>query len=113
MKGKNSFRTQMIVSFVAAMQYEAFKSFSGMAFTTTMTTGNLRKFVDSLFEARKDDTPEARTSWHVFGLAILMFILGALMGAQSGKVLGQFGCIPTMALLGLAIAIITIDKRPR
>ena len=38
-----------IVSFLAAMQYETFTTFRGDAIVTTMSTGNLRKMVDSFF----------------------------------------------------------------
>ena len=100
-----------IVSFVAAIQYEAFKSFRGHAFATTMTTGNLRKFVEGAFGWMVCGNEASHHQMMVFGSVILTFVTGAVIGASAGKILGTFGCVPAMVLLTIAGIVITLMKR--
>lgn len=42
-----------LVSFMVAMQMETFKTFSGQAMTTTVSTGNYRKLIEFLYQVLK------------------------------------------------------------
>lgn len=61
------------ISFVMAMQMEAFKSFEGMSFTTTVSTGNLRKAIECLFKRQYQKT-------FSYLRIIILFIFGAYLG---------------------------------
>ena len=100
-----------IVSFVAAMQYETFTTFRGEAIVATMSTGNLKKCVDALFEGivRRDATKLRRSG--LFLSIIATFTLGALAGTRACDAMGRAAVIPAIACLALAVAIITALRR--
>ena len=100
-----------IVSFVAAMQYETFTTFRGEAIVTTMSTGNLKKCVDALFEGilHRDNAKLLRSV--LFLSIIATFTLGAFVGTRACDALGRAAVIPAMLGLGAAIGIITVLRR--
>ena len=74
----------ILISFVCAMQVEAFRKVRGSAFATTMCTGNLRSGTEQLVIWRQTrDADAARKAWQYYSI-ILFFILGA------GR--GVYGC---------------------
>lgn len=102
-----------IVSFVAAMQYETFTTFRGDAIVTTMSTGNLRKFVDSLFAGVMHvDVREVARAGRFLSI-IATFTLGAFFGTLACKAMERTEVIPAMVGLGIAILIITILRRKK
>lgn len=100
-----------IVSFVAAMQYETFTTFRGEAIVTTMSTGNLRKMVDSLFDGiiHHDATKLRRAGLYLSIIAT--FTAGAFLGTRACDAMGRAAVISVVAMLGAAIAIITALRR--
>ena len=100
-----------IVSFVAAMQYETFTTFRGEAIVTTMSTGNLRKMVDSLFDGivHHDGAKLRRAGLYLSIIAT--FTAGAFLGTRACDAMGRAAVIPVIAMLGVAIAIITALRR--
>jgi uncharacterized membrane protein YoaK (UPF0700 family) len=100
-----------LVSFAAAMQYETFTTFRGEAIVTTMSTGNLRKCVDSLFEGivRHDPAKLARAG--LFLSIILVFASGAFVGTRACQLMGRAAVVPVILALGVAIAIITVLRK--
>lgn len=96
-----------IVSFVAALQYETFTTFRGEAIVTTMSTGNLRKMVDALFNGivQKDVDKILRSV--LFAGIIATFTFGAYLGALACAAMGRAAVIPAILALAAAIAIIT------
>jgi uncharacterized membrane protein YoaK (UPF0700 family) len=100
-----------IVSFVAAMQYETFTTFRGEAIVTTMSTGNLKKCVDALFEGivHKDPTKLRRAG--LFLSIIVAFTAGAFVGTRACDVMGRAAVIPAMLALAAAVGIITALRR--
>lgn len=100
-----------IVSFVAAMQYETFTTFRGEAIVTTMSTGNLRKMVDSLFDGIiHHDATKLRRAGLYLGI-IATFTAGAFLGTRACDAMGRAAVISVVAMLGAAIAIITALRR--
>lgn len=100
-----------IVSFLAAMQYETFTSFRGDAIVTTMSTGNLRKMVDSLFEGIVKHNP-AKLRRAVRYLSIICtFAFGAYLGTVCCDVLGRAAVTPAIGVLVTTIVIITVLRR--
>ena len=103
-----------IISFVAAMQFEAFKSFRGQAIATTMSTGNLRKFAESIFAAVLHDDAEQYASASIFASVIVAFTCGAFLGAKVCMDLGAAAVAPAITLLGAAVVVITsLHRRNR
>ena len=100
-----------IVSFVAAMQYETFTTFRGEAIVTTMSTGNLRKCVDNLFNGLvQHDMAKLRRSG-LFLSIIATFTAGAFLGTRACDAMGRAAVIPAILGLALAIAIITALRK--
>lgn len=100
-----------IVSFVAAMQYETFTTFRGDAIVTTMSTGNLRKFVDCLFFGTLRHDPEQLLHAARFLSIIATFAAGAVVGAHACRLLDAAAVVPAIVALAIAIATITILRR--
>lgn len=102
-----------IVSFVAAMQYETFTTFRGDAIVTTMSTGNLRKFVDSLFAGVMHvDVKEVARAGRFLSI-IATFTAGAFLGTLACKTMERTEVIPAMLGLGVAILVITVLRRKK
>ena len=100
-----------LVSFVAALQYETFTTFRGKAIVTTMSTGNLKKFVDALFEGIVHHDGEKLRRAGLFISIIATFTCGAFVGTRFCDVMGRAAVIPVIVLLGMTAAIITGLRR--
>ena len=100
-----------LVSFVAALQYETFTTFRGKAIVTTMSTGNLKKFVDALFEGIVHHDGEKLRRAGLFISIIATFTCGAFVGTRFCDVMGRAAVIPVIVLLGMTAAIITVLRR--
>ena len=95
----------ILISFVCAMQVEAFRKVRGSAFATTMCTGNLRSGTEQLVIWRQTgDANAARKARHYYCI-ILFFILGAALGAVCTDTLGErallITCVPLIAVFGM------------
>lgn len=95
----------ILISFVCAMQVEAFRKVRGSAFATTMCTGNLRSGTEQLVIWRQTgDANAARKARHYYRI-ILFFILGAALGAVCTDTLGErallITCVPLLAVFGI------------
>lgn len=95
----------ILISFVCAMQVEAFRKVRGSAFATTMCTGNLRSGTEQLVLWRQTgDANAARKARHYYCI-ILFFILGAALGAVCTDTLGErallITCVPLIAVFGM------------
>ena len=100
-----------IVSFVAAMQYETFTTFRGEAIVTTMSTGNLRKFVDALFMGvvRRDTVRLKRAGLYLSIIAAFTF--GAFLGTRACDMMGRAAVWPVIVALGITAGIITYLRK--
>lgn len=78
----------ILVSLTCAMQVEGFRRLNGNAYATTMCTGNLRSGSESLFAYIKTRDPsEKKKALEYFGI-IMIFIIGAAVGAVLTRFLG-------------------------
>ena len=77
-----------LVSFTCAMQVQAFRKVHGYPFASTMCIGNLRSGMDSLVTGlRLHDRKALNKAAHYFAV-IVLFALGAGVGAQCVSFLG-------------------------
>lgn len=70
----------MLVSFVCAMQVEAFRELEGSSYATTMCIGNLRSAMENLYYWRKTGEDARRHKAAVYGIVIVFFLVGASLG---------------------------------
>lgn len=69
----------IIMSFIAAIQYQGFRRIRGMAGATTMCTGNLRSGMENLcLYIKTKEKSYLQNSWIYFGLDIF-FLIGAFL----------------------------------
>ena len=82
--------SQVIISFICAMQYNTFRQAEGIPMATVFCTDHMRQFGSSLTKwLRRDDNAEAmgkKAAAH--GLMMVCFALGALTAAVLSQVLG-------------------------
>ena len=105
----------MLVSFVCAMQVEAFRELEGSSYATTMCIGNLRSAMENLYYWRKTRDDVRRHKASVYLIVIVFF----LIGAATGGVLSQYWrertillcCPPLLAAFALMLRI--RDRRLR
>lgn len=105
----------MLVSFVCAMQVEAFRELEGSSYATTMCIGNLRSAMENLFYWRKtgDDTRRHKTV--VYLIVIVFFLIGASFGGVLSPRWGErtiLLCCPPL-LLAFALMLRIRDRRLR
>lgn len=92
----------ILVSFVCALQVEAFRRVRGRSFASTMCTGNLRSGTEALYHWRAKGDPKAgRTAACYFGV-IVCFASGAALGGLLLAWLGQWTILTAVLLQGAA-----------
>ena len=98
------------VSFVCALQVEAFRKVRGYPFTSTMCTGNLRSGMEALYHgAMTHDRALLRRGGCYFGV-IVCFLAGAALGGQLTVLFAQRSVLAAM-LFQLAAFALMWDRR--
>ena len=90
-----------LVSFVCAMQMEAFKSFGGEVLATVVNTGNLRKAVEYMYEGIKE-----KDSRH-----LMTSLTGVFTGTRLTIRFGVHAMLFPVILLTAVFVIITVSYR--
>lgn len=75
----------IIVSFVTAIQYGAFRMLEDLPFATTMCTGMLRSATDHLFKFIRQKEKNELVKCTYYYLVVAIFIVGALLGSLFSK----------------------------
>jgi uncharacterized membrane protein YoaK (UPF0700 family) len=92
------------VAFVAALQSSSFARVEGQAYSSVMTTGNLRRGAEAVFAAvTPPRDPRAPDQARVFGSVIACFCVGAALGAFATTRLGNASVVIPIALLSFAL----------
>ena len=87
------------ISFVCAMQVEAFRKIRGNALATTMCTGNLRSGTELLYHGLRDrDSAALRRSLQYYGI-ILCFLAGGALGVWATDLLAERAILLCCAML--------------
>ena len=94
----------ILVSFVCAMQVQAFRKVHGYGYASTMCIGNLRSGMESLSQyLRNKDQASLNKALHFFG--IIMFFA---FGAGAGGVLSNVLYTKTIWVSLLLLAVVTV-----
>lgn len=101
----------IIVSFVCAMQMEAFKTFLGQAFATTVSTGNLRKLIEYLYKAVMEHHGSDLQTALQYLVIVLLFIGGVIFGTLSAEIFGIRASLIPVFLLAAAYLLIAVRYR--
>ena len=95
----------MIMSFIAAIQYQGFRKIRGLAGATTMCTGNLRSGMENLFKyINTENKSYLQNFWIYLGLDGFFFV-GAMLCVVLVKIYG-IGALLACCILLVAVFII-------
>lgn len=109
--GVSYFVTNAIISFVCSLQVNSFRTTKGLAYATTMCTGNLRSATENLAHFIEHRNIEAlKQSIHYFSI-IFVFILGASAGALLSPIIDNAAVFICSGILFLILIYDFIYKR--
>lgn len=97
-----------LISFIAAMQMEAFKVFSGQVMTTTVSTGNYRKFIEYLYQGIKEHDHQTHLIAYQYAMIVIFFILGGWIGMKLAIFIGIKSILFEFVCFFIVFVIITI-----
>lgn len=100
-----------LVSLLCAMQMECFRTFVGQPITTTVATGNLRKFVEFLYKFASHKDPGSLKAAMYYLLTVFIFCLGAALGTVMTGKIGVTAVRFLLLLYGASFAIITYRRK--
>ncbi len=101
------------IAFVASVQVSTFRTLIRWSYNTTMTTGNLRAFAQSVYLAVADRDREALEQARGFGVVIAAFSSGALAGAYLTFSLGPRAVWAAAVVLATSLLLFVVDERRR
>lgn len=87
--GSANTAVNIMISFVCALQVEAFRKMNGNSFATTMCTGNLRSATENLYLYTKTRNKTLLSNSLQYYNVILFFIIGAAVGGFVTAHLGK------------------------
>lgn len=106
--GEGDSLVNLIISFVCALQVEAFRKVKGNAFASTMCTGNLRSGTERIFKyMNSKDKKQLKDSLQYYSV-IMFFIIGAAVGRAMTSWLGASAV--TCSAVGLVVVFILMVK---
>ncbi|MEG0729644.1 MAG: YoaK family protein [Anaerovoracaceae bacterium] len=110
--GRLDFLANALVAFVCSLQVESFRKVNGLAFASTMCTGNLRSGTAAAFDGiwlrQKSHFEKSGKYFGVVGF----FILGGIIGAFASKYLGGTGVFWAAIPLLVALLIMFEEEKP-
>ncbi|MGY1489372.1 YoaK family protein [Methylobacillus pratensis] len=100
------------IALVAAMQNSSFTHIGSSPYNSVMTTGNLRRSIESLFKGitHKMDRAALHEA-RVFGLVCLCFLLGAVLGGICTLSMDNLALLVPVLMLSAAFGICLYDAR--
>ncbi|MFL9611270.1 YoaK family protein [Methylobacillus sp. Pita2] len=100
------------IALVAAMQNSSFTHIGSSPYNSVMTTGNLRRSIESLFKGITHKMDEvALHEARVFGLVCLCFLLGAVLGGICTLSMDNLALTLPVLMLVVAFGICLYDAR--
>jgi uncharacterized membrane protein YoaK (UPF0700 family) len=101
------------IAFVAALQISWFRTVGRWAYTSTMTTGNLRSVARAGFHAVLDRDAEARLEALHLGGVVITFVGGAVLGCAMTLLLDDRAAWVAAGVLCVGVAFFVLDDRVR
>lgn len=99
------------ISFVCALQTQAFRSLRGLSYISVMCTGNLRSGVQELCNYRMFRERQHLVNSCYYFIIVLSFVAGAAAGTLLAKSFGHFSLIFPVALLGIVLVLLLLRKQ--
>jgi uncharacterized membrane protein YoaK (UPF0700 family) len=99
------------ISFLAAMQFTLFRNIGDLTYIAVATTGNLMRFMESAYAVIIDRDDAARLAYRVYGILILTFSGGAVLGAFASLHWGIRAVWFPAAFLAITLVFFIIDER--
>jgi uncharacterized membrane protein YoaK (UPF0700 family) len=99
----------LTVAFVCSVQVSMFRTLIKWQYNTTMTTGNLRTAAQALFLAWADRDAEAALRARAFGIVLLAFTAGAVLGGACSLWLGVHAAWVAAGCLMIALWMFIAD----
>lgn len=100
-----------VISFASALQLASFGTLSHWSYSSTMTTGNLRKMAQAAIRAGLDHDADARAEVVAFSAAIACFAIDAATGGVVALRLHDRAVWVPAGLLGLAAVMLIQEQR--
>lgn len=101
--GVSNHIANVIISFVCALQVEAFRKVKGTPFASTMCTGNLRSATERIYKYKSTKDKKLIKEAMEYYVVICSFIIGAGIGAFATDKVGAFSVIIVAAVLGIVL----------
>lgn len=86
--GTGDFAANIIISFICALQVEAFRKVEGNIYASTMCTGNLRSATEKLYKWKKTGDKEYLNNSKKYYKVIFFFLAGAAAGGITVPFIG-------------------------
>lgn len=104
----------LTVAFVCSVQVSMFRTLLRWQYNTTMTTGNLRTAAQALYLMLADGDRDAAERARAFGVILLAFTCGGVLGAVCSHLCGVRAAWIAAAILLVALWLFVADHiRPR
>lgn len=99
------------ISFICSIQVCSFRKVKGMAYASTMCTGNLRSGTEHLFKGLLGgEKGSLKRAAHYFGI-IALFIAGAFLGGVFSKLLGVRSVWVCCVILAAVFGLMTFENK--
>ena len=99
------------ISFLAAVQIGLFRNIGELVYLPVATTGNLMRFMESVYDGAVEKRAEARRPTAVYGILILAFASGALAGAVATDAWSVRAIWLPAGFLAVTLCLFIIDER--
>lgn len=101
-----------LINFACSMQMHAFRRVRGVAYVSTMCTGNLRSAAELLYQAVYKHKPQAGRQALCLLLILAVFVGGTILGGFATRWLGSFSVLLTLPLFAVPFWILGRKSLP-
>lgn len=101
----------IIISYICALQTQAFRSLRGLSYISVMCTGNLRSGIQELCTYIQSRDQQHLMNFRHYFVIVAGFIAGALAGSLLIRKLEQFALVLPIVLLGIVLLLLLLKKQ--
>ena len=99
--------SNVMISFICAMQMETFRTFEGQAFATLVSTGNLRKAIEFAWQGTLQHDEQKKRTGFRYLIIVCLFISGAAAGTLISDTVPKYALSVPVLLLVISFVWIT------